>query len=387
MALKKPVYLDHHATTPMDPQVLDVLERTQRQFFGNPASGSHSFGWSAEALVKKARLQVAQLVGAGEKEIIFTSGATEANNIALLGIAAASPQSQRTFISTHLEHSSVEGPLKHLEKQGFKVTRLDHDKSGIINPEKLSAVLNDETLLVSVIAAQNEIGTVQPVKEIGQICGAQGVLFHCDAAQAAGHLDLDVRALGVDLLSLSAHKIYGPKGVGALWVNRKHPPINMAPTSFGGGQEGGLRPGTLNVPGIVAFGEACRLALLQRDKEVQRLRSLKNRLLEQLKEKLDGIHLNGAAEPRLPGNLNVRFEDIRAGQLLPRLTVLALSAGSACRSGDTSPSPVLLSLGLDTLQAASSIRIGLGRFTTEEEVDFAADRISAAVLKLRAENP
>lgn len=387
MAIKKPVYLDHHATTPMDPGVLELLQRVQRDFYGNASSGSHSFGWGAEALVKKARQQVAELLGAQPTEIVFTSGATEANNMALLGVAAGAPEFQRKIITTSLEHSSVVGPLNHLEKQGFKVLRLAAGETGIIKPEDLKDCLDQETLLVSVIAAQNEIGTVQPLEEIGKICKGQGVLLHCDAAQAAGHLDLNVQSLGVDLLSLSAHKVYGPKGVGALWVRRCHPPLPLQPCYFGGGQESGLRPGTLNVPGIAAFGEACRLALLNRDEEVVRVRSLRNRLLDQLIQNPGGVHLNGAAEPRLPGNLNIWFEGVKAGQLLPRLTVLALSAGSACRSADPGPSPVLLALGRNSRQAAASIRVGLGRFTTEEEVDFAAERMAAAVVKLRSENP
>ncbi len=386
MAVNKPVYLDHHATTPIDPLVLEVLERTQRQFFGNPASNSHSFGWGAQALVKKARQQVAALIGADEREIIFTSGATEANNIALLGAASAAPESKRKIITTTLEHSSVAGPLDHLEKQGWDVVRVGTDATGIINPDDLIAGLTDDTLLISVIAAQNEIGTVQPVEEVARVCHRRGILVHSDAVQAAAHLPLDVGALGVDLLSLSAHKIYGPKGVGALWVRRCHPPLPLDPCFHGGGQESGLRPGTMNVPGIAAFGEACRLALKYRDEEVPRLQGLNKRLLDQLQEQLPGVQLNGAGQPRLPGNLNLRFEGIRAGQLMPRLTVLALSAGSACRSDDPAPSPVLLSLGLSKQEAASSLRIGLGRQTTEEEVDFAAERITAAVQKLRSEN-
>ncbi len=386
MAIQKPVYLDHHATTPIDPLVLEVLQRTQRDFFGNPSSASHSFGWSAQALVKKARQQVAELIGADEREIVFTSGATEANNLALLGCAAAASELRRKIITTTLEHSSVSEPVNHLENQGWCVLRIGSGETGIIDPMAVQEGLDEGTLLVSVIAAQNEIGTLQPLEEIGQMCRDRGVLFHSDAAQAAAHLPLDVQALGVDLLSLSAHKMYGPKGVGALWVRRCHPPLPLEACFHGGNQEDGLRPGTLNVPGIAAFGEACRLALLNRAEEVQRISRLRERFLNHLLEKLPGVHLNGAMEPRLPGNLNLWFEGIRAGQLLPRLTVLALSAGSACRSSDPSPSAVLISLGLDSLQAASSLRIGLGRFNTSDEVDFAAGRIVAVVQKLRVEN-
>jgi len=370
----------------MDPLVLEVLQRVQRDFYGNASSSGHSFGWGAQALVKEARLQVAQLIQADPRGIVFTSGATEANNIALLGTARAAGNSKRKIITTTLEHSSVACPLDHLEKQGWEVVRVASGETGIIHPEDVVDVVDESTLLVSVIAAQNEIGTVQPVKEIGAACRAKGVLVHTDAAQAAAHVELDVNELGVDLLSLSAHKIYGPKGVGALWVRRCHPPLPLEPCFYGGGQEGGLRPGTLNVPGIAAFGEACRLALMNREEEALRIQELKLKFLKHLSEKLTGVFLNGVAEPRLPGNINIRIEGVRAGQLLPKLTVLALSAGSACRSDEPGPSPVLMSLGLDKNQAASSLRIGLGRFTTAEEIDFAVEKIVAVVHKLRNEN-
>jgi len=386
LALKKPVYLDHQSTTPIDPGVLKVLERTQRDFFGNPASNSHSFGWSAQALVKKARQQVAGLINADPREIVFTSGATEANNLSLLGAAGASNGTQRKIVTTELEHSSVNGPLAHLEKQGWEIVRVKSSETGVVNRDDVEKVLDEDTLLVSVIAAQNEIGTLQPLKEIGRVCRSRRILLHSDAAQAAAHVPLDVETLNVDMLSLSAHKMYGPKGVGALWIRRCHPPLPLEPCFFGGGQEGGVRPGTLNVPGIAAFGEACHHVLLNRQKEVDRIQALRARFMERLSGQLSGVQLNGAAEPRLPGNLNLRFEGVRTGQLLPRLTVLALSAGSACNSDDPGPSPVLLALGLSPQQAGASLRIGLGRFTTGEEVDFAADRIVAVVQKLRVEN-
>ncbi len=386
MGIRKPVYLDHHATTPMDPQVLEVLQRVQRDFFGNASSSAHSFGWAAKALVDEARQQVAQLIHGQAREIVFTSGATEANNIALLGTCSEAAGSCRKIITTNLEHSSVAEPLNHLEKHGWSVQRVAAGVSGIVRPEDVIDLLDSNTRLVSIISAQNEIGTVQPVKEIGQECRSRGIRMHCDAAQAAGHLDLDVNDLGIDLLSLSAHKIYGPKGVGALWIRRCHPPLELSPVFFGGSQENSLRPGTLNVPGIAAFGEACRLAVQNRENEVARISRLKMRFLDKLAELLPGFYLNGAAEPRLPGNINIRIEGVKPGQLLPKLTVLALSAGSACRSDDPGPSPVLLSLGLDAAMAGSSLRIGLGRFTTEEEVDFAVEKISEVVLKIRTNN-
>lgn len=384
--MKKPVYLDHNATTPIDPVVLEVLQRTQRDIYGNPASSGHSFGWSAQALVKKAREQVAELIGADERGIVFTSGATEANNLALLGAASAADNSKRKILTTTLEHSSVAEPLVHLEKNGWDIERVASDVTGIIKHEEMAGLLDEGTLLVSVIYAQNEIGTIQPVEEIGRACRGSGVLLHSDAAQAAAHLYLDVEKMGVDLLSLSAHKMYGPKGVGALWVRRTHPPMPLNPCFFGGGHEGNLRPGTLNVPGIAAFGEACRLALMNGHEESLRLLKLRDRFLAQLFLDLPGVHLNGDQGQRLPGNINVRFEGIRSGQLLPRLTVLAVSSGSACRSEEPGPSPVLLALGLNPKEAAASLRVGLGRFTTAEEVDFAVERIVMVVKKLRQEN-
>ncbi len=390
MAVRTPVYLDNHATTPMDPAVLEVLQRVQKDHFGNPASEGHSFGWAAQTLVKNARHQVAQLLGADPREIIFTSGATEANNLALLGIAAASTKPGK-IISSTLEHSSVSEPLDHLEQRGWDVVRVPSDQDGLLQLEvlekNLGSVHDHQVSLVSVIAAQNEIGTLQPLEKIGKLCRDRGVLFHSDAAQACGHVAMDVTSMGLDLVSISSHKIYGPKGVGALMVKRTHPPLPLQPLSFGGGQENGLRPGTLNVPGIAAFGEACRLALENRDQEVARIRQLRDRLWHRLEEQLPGVDLNGSAHSRLPGNLNIRFDGIRSAQLLPRVAVLALSTGSACRSAEPGPSPVLLSLGLTAQQAAASVRIGLGRFTTEEEVDFAAERLVAAVVKLRQEKP
>lgn len=369
----------------MDPRVLDVLQRVQQDVFGNASSSSHSFGWAAEETVRVARRQVADLVGADPTEIHFTSGATEANNLALLGVAAASAQC-RTIITTALEHSSILQPLDHLEKQGWRVLRLPCRSDGLIDPQELGSYLDKNTALVTVTTAQNEIGTLQPVADVGHLCRRQGVLFHTDAAQGAVHAGLNVQKMEIDLLSLSGHKIYGPKGVGALWIRRARPKLLIDPVSFGGGQENGIRPGTLNVPGIAAFGDACRLALAEGESEKERLGELKARFLERLGTQISDFHLNGAAEPRLPGNLNLRFDGVRAGQLMPRLTVLALSAGSACRSREPGPSPVLLALGLSRVEAESSLRIGLGRFTTAEEVDFAADRIAAVVTRTRQEN-
>ncbi|MCP4292908.1 MAG: cysteine desulfurase [bacterium] len=384
MAVKKPVYLDFQASCPMDPAVLEVLQRVQRDHFGNPSSNGHSFGWAAQTLVENARKQVADLVGAREKEIIFTSGATEANNLALLGIANTCPKPGK-IITTCLEHSSISEPVAELEKSGWQVISLKSDNMGMISPEELVEKIDDSTVLVSIVAAQNEIGTLQPLSKISKICREKGIVFHSDAAQAADLLSLDSQNEFIDLISLSAHKIYGPKGVGALRLRQSSSTIRLKPLLFGGGQEGGNRPGTLNVPGIAAFGEACRLALENRDRNIAHLSKLRDRLWGCLKTSLTGIHLNGAFDSRLPGNLNVRFDGLGAVKLLPRLSVLALSTGSACRSSQPGPSPILLALGLSREQAASSLRIGVGRFTTEEEVDFAAERIIAAVTRIRAE--
>ena len=389
MGVRTPIYLDHHATTPMDLAVLEVLQKVQQDHFGNASSDGHSFGWAAQTLVKNARVHVAQLIGAHENEIVFTSGATEANNLAILGRAAVYPRPQ-IIISTNLEHSSISAPLDHLQQQGWNVLRVKCNDDGLVSAADFQHLFEQnqdtEISLVSVTAAQNEIGTLQPLAEIAKICKAWGVLFHTDAAQACGHVALNFSSLGLDLMSISSHKIYGPKGVGALVVRRTHPPIALEALSFGGGQEGGLRPGTLNVPGIAAFGEACRIAHEVREEEVSRLVLLRQRFWHILQINLAEVHCNGSMDKRLPGNLNIRFDGITGRKLLRRVAVLAMSTGSACRSGEVGPSPVLQALGLDEQQADSSVRIGLGRFTTEEEVDFAAGRLVTAVEALRLEN-
>lgn len=384
MSVRTPVFLDHHSTTPLDPRVREVLERVQRDHFGNPASFGHAFGWAAARLVEEARDQVAALVGGEAREIVFTSGATEANNLALLGAAGVWEGQRNHLVISNLEHEAVTGPAAELARRGWNLTVVAAEGTGLVSPERIAEALGPETCLVSLIAAQNEIGTIQPLAEVGRLCKERGVLLHTDAAQAAGRIPLDVHALGVDLLSLSAHKIYGPKGVGALWIRRRDPRVTLKPLLHGGGQERGLRPGTLNVPGIAAFGEACRLACLELEAEAVRLRDLRDSLLGRLQEELEGVHLNGAQEPRLPGNLNVSIAGVAAHRLLGALTVLAVSSSSACSSGDTQPSAVLVAIGRDEDLARASLRVGLGRGTTAEEVDFAADKIVAVVRKLRA---
>jgi len=385
--MKTPVYLDHHATTPVDPRILDLLQKVQRDHFGNPASSSHAFGWAAAKLVEEAREQVAQLIGATAHEIVFTSGATESNNLALQGIAVRYAEQGDHLVTTVLEHEAVQAPLAQLSLAGWSVTRVSVGQDGIVDPADIAAALTERTILVSVIAAQNEIGTLQPIRRIGALCRERGVLLHTDAAQAVGKIGIDVEADNIDVLSLSGHKLYGPKGVGALYLRRRNPRVQVAPQILGGGQERGLRAGTLNVPGIVALGAACQLARREMDTEAQRLRHLRQRLLQKLLSELDGMHLNGSAEQRLPGNLNLSFEGVMAHRLLAALTVLAVSSSSACSSAESQPSPVLTAIGVSPELAAASLRIGLGRATTAAEVDFAAEKIIAAVRKLRRENP
>ena len=384
MSVRTPVYLDHHATTPPDARVLAVLERVQREHWGNAASSGHAFGWAAAQLVDEARARAAALLNAEPRELVFTSGATEADNLAVLGVAEALAGRGRHLVTTNLEHDAVAGPLAHLARRGWEVTEVGAGRDGLIDPAAVAAALRDDTVLVSVIAAQNEIGTIQPLAALGALCKERGVLLHTDAAQAAGRIRLDVHALGVDLLSFSAHKMHGPKGVGALWLRRRAPRVPLSPRSFGGGQERGLRPGTLPVPLIAAFGEACRLAAAEMDDESRRVAALRDRLWERLTSELDGVSLNGAREPRLPGNLNVSFAGVPPGALTGALTVLAVSSGSACSSADAQPSRILAALGVPEDLAGASLRLGLGRGTTAAEVDFAADAIVAAVRRLRA---
>lgn len=385
MNVRTPVFLDHHATTPVDPRVLTLLESVQREHFGNPASFGHAFGWAAAQLVEDARAKVAKLIGGDPKEIVFTSGATEADNLALLGTASVWQEHRRHLVISALEHEAVAAPAAELARRGWQLTVVPAEADGIVDPERIAAALRPDTALVSLMAAQNEIGTIQPLAAVGRLCKERGVLLHSDAAQAAGRIPLDVQDLGVDLVSLSSHKTYGPKGVGALWVRGKDPRVTLAPLQHGGGQERGLRPGTLNVPGIAAFGEACRLAAEGMEEESVRLRGLRDGLLDHLLANLDGVHLNGAREPRLPGSLNVSIAGVPAHRLLGALTVLAVSSSSACSSTGTDPSRILRGLGRSDDLARASLRIGLGRFTTAAETEFAAERIVAVVRRLRGE--
>ena len=385
MAPRAPIYLDHHATTPTDPRVVEAMLPYFSREFGNAASHTHAFGWRAEAAVELARESLARGLGARDpREIVFTSGATESNNLALRGAAEAQRGRRDHLVTVATEHSSVLDPCRALARSGFEVTELPVDSAGLVDPDAVAGAIGARTLAVSVMLANNEIGVIQPVEAIARACRERGVLFHCDAAQAVGKLPVDVCAAGVDLLSLTAHKLYGPKGIGALYVRSGRPRVRLEPILYGGGHEGGLRSGTLPVALIVGFARALELALSERSEEEKRIASLRDHLLDRLRAALPGLFVNGDRERRLPGNLNVGFEGVSADALMAGLPELALSAGSACSSARPEPSHVLKALGLPDDAVKASIRIGLGRTNTLPEVDAAADRIIAEVKALRA---
>ena len=379
------VYLDYHATTPVDPRVVDAMLPYLREEFGNPSSKTHPFGWSAQEAVETARGQVAKLIGASPKEIVFTSGATESNNIALFGSSSSASADRDHFVTQSTEHHAVLDPLRELEKRGRRVTVLQPNNEGIVRAESLRKAIDERTILASVMAANNEIGALQPLAELGKACREVGALLHTDAAQATGKVPLDVDAMGIDLLSISAHKFHGPKGAGALFVRRRGSRTRLTPGTYGGGQEGGLRPGTLNVPGIVGIGEACRIAREELETEAIRVGRLRSRLLGRLRDAVPDVVVNGpeCADRKLPGNLSLSFRGVDGSALLIALTDIAASAGSACTAGNAEPSYVLRSIGVPVDLAVSTLRLGLGRFTTEKEVDFAAGRIVETVKKLR----
>ena len=380
------IYLDNQATTPVDPRVLDAMLPYFREDFGNAASRTHSFGWAAEAAVDRAREQIAELIRADAREIIFTSGATESDNLAIKGVAAARRDRGGHLVTQATEHHAVLDSCKALQRRGFDVTVLPVDAYGQVDPAAVSDAIREDTLLVSIMAANNEIGTIQPLDEIGAICQERSVLFHCDAAQAVGKFTIDVQALGIHLLSISAHKLYGPKGVGALYV-RGRPRVPLVAEIDGGGHERGMRSGTLNVPGIVGMGAACELARAEMAAEGVRLGALRDRLKTRLFDALDDIHLNGHPEKRLDGNLNVSFEGVDGESLMVGLGEIALSSGSACTSASLEPSYVLRALGAPNRLAESSIRFGIGRFNTQAEIDRAAGLIIEEVGRLRDLSP
>lgn len=388
MAPKLPIYMDYHATTPTDPRVLEAMLPYFTQTFGNAASRSHSFGWEAEEAVSKARRQIADLIGAEKpKEIVFTSGATESDNLALKGVAHFYGKKGNHIITSQIEHKAILDTCKRLEKDGFDITYLPVDASGMVSPESVEAAITDKTILVSVMLANNEIGTIQPLAEIGAITRAKGVLLHTDAVQGIGKTPFDVKELNVDLASITAHKIYGPKGIGALYVRRSRPRVRLTAELDGGGHEFGMRSGTLNVPSIVGFGAACEILKNEWKEESERLRKLRNRLLERLDKALAEVQVNGSMERRLPNNLNISFGFVEGESLLMALKDVALSSGSACTSASLEPSYVLHAMGVGDDLAHSSLRFGLGRFTTEEEVDYVADLVIDKVEKLRQMSP
>ncbi len=382
--MKLPIYMDHLATTPVDPRVLQRMLPFFSEEFGNAASRAHVFGWKAEAAVEAARQQVAALIGGTAREIVLLSGATEANNLALFGVAEAYAGKGDEIISQPTEHKAVLDALKLLEKRGNTIVWLPVDGQGRVDPDDLARAIGPRTVLVSVMLANNEIGTLQPVAELGRVCRAHEVLFHCDAVQGAGKVPFTVDQAEVDLVSLSAHKLYGPKGVGALYVRRKGPRVRLAPQIVGGGHENGMRSGTLNVPGIVGFGEAARILIEEGRAEAARLRALRDRLQAVITTALAGVTVNGHPEHRLPGALSLSFAGVEGEAIMMAVEEVALSGGSACTSATLEPSYVLRALGRPDELARGTVRFGLGRTTTEEEVDFTAERIIAAVERLRA---
>ena len=385
--VKLPIYMDNHATTAVDPRVLEAMLPFFKDDFGNAASRNHVFGWRAEEAVTRAREQVAQLINAtSPKEIVITSGATESDNLALKGAAAFYKEKGNHLITLKTEHKAILDSCKRLEREGFEVTYLDVKSDGLVDLNVLRAAIKPSTILVSVMLANNEIGVVQPIAEIGALCREKGVLFHCDAVQGLGKVPFDVEAMNVDLASISAHKMYGPKGVGALYVRRK-PRVRLAPLIDGGGHENGMRSGTLNVPGIVGLGKAAELARSERVEEAARLLALREKLRKGIEARLDMVVVNGSMEHRLPGNLNISFSYVEGEALMMALKDVAVSSGSACTSASLEPSYVLRALGVQEDMAHSSIRFGLGRFNTEDEVDYVVDLVERKVNKLRELSP
>lgn len=390
--VRTPVYLDNQSTTRVDPRVVEAMAPYWTEVYGNAGSTSHPFGWDARDAVDAAREEVAAAIGASAREIVFTSGATESNNLALRGLVERPRRNGNRIVSVQTEHKAILDPLKRLGRGDVEVELLDvepHEspRAGWLDPDRLAASLNDNTLLVSVMLANNEIGTIQPLAEIAERCREQGVLLHCDATQAPGKIEVDVEALGVDLMSFSAHKVYGPMGVGALYVRRRSPPIRLSPLIEGGGQENGRRSGTLNVPGIIGFAACLNLAKSEREEESKRVRRLRDLLHERLTENVDGVLVNGPRldEPqwRLGGNLNCSFEGVDGEALMMSMRDVAVSSGSACTSANPEPSHVLRAIGLSDDRSRSSLRFGVGRFNTEAEILFTVERLKETVTKLR----
>jgi cysteine desulfurase len=385
--MKLPIYLDNHATTRMDPRVFETIRPYFLDVFGNAASRNHSFGWEAEEATDKARKQIADLIGATAKEIVFTSGATESNNLAIKGVAEMYAERGNHIITVVTEHKAVLDTCKHLEKRGARVTYLPVGQDGLVDLDQLRDAITDKTILISIMYANNEIGVIQPVAEIGRIAKEKGVLFHSDAVQAVGKIPVNVISDNIDIMSLTGHKIYGPKGCGALYVRRRNPRVQLTAQMDGGGHERGMRSGTLNVPGIVGLGAACELCGLEMAEESARLRGLRDYLKSRLMNELDEVYVNGSMLHRLPHNLNISFAYVEGESLLMGINDIAVSSGSACTSATLEPSYILKALGAGDDLAHSSIRFGLGRFTTKEEIDYAADKVVDVVRKLRELSP
>ncbi len=376
------IYLDFHATTPVDPEVFETMKTYFCEEFGNAASANHQFGWTAQTAVEKSRKVLGSFIGAPGKDIVFTSGATESNNLALFGVAETYREKGNHIVTTQTEHKSVLDSCVELEKRGFKITYLEVDSFGRVTAEQINKALTPQTILVSVMGANNEIGTLQPIKEIGKITREKNIIFHTDGVQAVGYLKMDVEEMNVDLLSFSSHKIYGPKGIGALYVRSQNPRIKLKPIIYGGGHEKGLRSGTLNVPGIVGFAKAAELVMANRDKEFEKVKALRDRLQNFLSGKIKKLKINGHPTERLPNNLNMSFEGVDGASLLGEIKELCVSTGSACSSAQINPSHVLTAIGLSPDLAMSTLRLGLGRMTTPEDVENAGKILAEAILRL-----
>src|SRR5713226_4054764 len=385
--MKTPIYFDNHATTPMDPRVLQAMLPYFTEKFGNAASRNHAFGWESEKAVDNARKQIADLIGANPKEIVFTSGATESNNLAIKGVAEMYAEKGNHIITPATEHKAVLDTCKKLEKHGYRVTYLSLKQDGLVDLDQLRDAITDKTILVSVMYANNEIGVLQPIAEIGKICHERGILFHTDGVQAFGKVPVNVIKDNIDLMSITAHKIYGPKGVGALYVRRRNPRVQLTAQMDGGGHERGMRSGTLNVTGIVGLGEACAICKAEMPEESKRLAYLRDKLKDRLLASLDEVYINGTQEYRLPNNLNISFAYVEGESLLMGINDVAVSSGSACTSATLEPSYVLKALGAGDDLAHSSIRFGLGRFNTEEQVDYVTAKVVDVVHKLRELSP
>jgi cysteine desulfurase len=387
MAVKLPIYMDNHATTPVDPRVVDAMLPYFTEKFGNAASRNHSFGWAGEEAVENARAQVASLIGATPKEIIFTSGATESDNLMIKGVAEMYREKGNHIITQAIEHKAVLDTCKRLEKYGYEVTYLPVQRDGRVDPEDVRKAITPKTILISIMYANNEIGIINPMAEIGKIAKEHGIIFAVDGVQAVGKVPVDVQKDNIDLLAISGHKIYGPKGVGALYVRRRNPRVQLSAIIDGGGHERGMRSGTLNVTGIIGLGKACEIAQHDMPEESKRMLALRERLRARLEAKLDEVYINGSMEHRLPNNLNMSFAYVEGESLLMGINDVAVSSGSACTSATLEPSYVLKALGVGEDLAHTSIRFGLGRFNTEEEVDYVADKMVQVVTKLRELSP